>query len=111
MRCFMPLKEAKTYHWGTRTTLRHLVTYSTLSFEICITCDQELTIYQSLRAMFQNVICLYKYRNRLDTYNLLTQGWATQVIVIISDKEIKPMIKYILLMLSFFSITQRVEVK
>ena len=72
----MTSKETKAYHWAMKTALRYLVTDTTLSFNQCIACDQELAIYQSLCAMLDNVPCLNKSRNRLDKYQLLTQRWA-----------------------------------
>ena len=72
MRCFVPSKETKAYHWVMITALRHLVAGTTLSFNPCIACDQELANFQPLRAMMDNVPCLSKPRNRLDKYRLLT---------------------------------------
>ena len=100
MRCFMPLKEAKAYHWAMRTALRHFVTDTILSFDQYIACDKELAIYQPLRAMMENVPCVNKSRNRLDTYHVLKHRWATQVIVTVSSKEGSTILKNVLSMLS-----------
>ena len=71
MRCFVPSKETKKYHWVLRTALRHIVKDTTLLFNQCTACDEELTIYQSLRAVMDTMPCLDKSRNRLEKYHLL----------------------------------------
>ena len=72
MRYFMCSKETKAYHWAMKTELRHLVIDTTLSFNQCIACDQEISIYQPVREMMENIPCLDESCNRLDTYHLLT---------------------------------------
>ena len=44
MRCFMTSKETKVYYWVMRTDLRHLVTDKILSFNQCISCDQDRSL-------------------------------------------------------------------
>ena len=81
--------ETKAYHWAMRTDLQNLVKDTTLSFNQCIACDQELSIYQPLRAMIDNVPCLNKSHNRLDKFYLLTKRWNNSVLVSVSGKEAK----------------------
>ena len=78
-----------------RTDLRYLVTDTPLYSNQCIACDQELAIYQPLRAIMDNIPCLNKFRNRMEKYHLLTQRWNTQVIVTVSGEEIKAILKNI----------------
>ena len=66
MRCFLPSKEIKAYYWAMKTDLRYIITDTTLSFNQYIACDKELAIHQPLRAIMDNVPCLYKSYNRLD---------------------------------------------
>ena len=47
--CFMPLNQARAYHWALRVAAQYLLTDNVLYLSQCIACDQELTIYQSLR--------------------------------------------------------------
>ena len=82
-----------------RTTLRHIVTETTLSFNQCIDCDQKTTIYQPLRTMMENVSCLNKSCDRLNKYHLLTQRWVDRVIVNVSLKESHAILTHVLLML------------
>ena len=105
----MPSKETNTYHWATITALQHLVIDTTLSFKQCIACDQELAIYQPLCAMIENVPCLYKSRNRLGKYHLLTQRWNSKVIVSISGKEAKTLLIFFYKCYHILLITQRIR--
>ena len=85
-----------------RTTLRHLVTDTTVSFNQCIACDQELAIYQSLRKMMKNIPRLNKSRNRLANYHLLTQEWVAKVIVTVNGKEVRAILNSLTSILSSF---------
>ena len=52
--------------------------------------------------MMENVPCPNKACNRLDKHHLLTERWAAQVIVTVSGKEAKAILKNLLSMLSSF---------
>ena len=95
MRCFIPSKEIKVYYWAIRTALQYLVTDTTLSFNQYIAYDYELAIYQTLGAMMDNVPCLNTFRNRLENYHVLTQRCNASLLVSVSGKEAKSILKYI----------------
>ena len=94
-----------------RPDVRHLVTDTTLSFNQCIDCGQETSIYQYLRAIMEKITCLNTSRNRLDKYHFLTKRWVDRVIVTVSGKETHAKLKNILSMISSFLFTQKVRVK
>ena len=98
----MPSKKKKACHWAMITFFRYIVTDTTLSFNQYIAYDQETAIYQPLRKMTENVPCLYKCRNRLEKYHLLTQQRAVQVVVTVRGKEVKAILTNILSMLLYF---------
>ena len=98
----MSSKETHVCHWEMRTALRHLITDTTLSFNQCITCNQELAVYQPLRVMMDNIPCLNKSRDKLDKHHLITHQWVNKVIVTARVKESNAILNIILSMLSFF---------
>ena len=107
----MPSKETKVYHWAMRTSLRYSVTDIILSFNQCIVCDQEITIYKPSHVMMENVPCLNKSRNRLDKYHLLTYQWVTIVIVTVSGKEANAILNNLYQLYYPFLITQGVTLE
>ena len=111
IRCFMTSKEIKAHHWVMRTTLRHIIIDATLSFNQRIVCDQETSIYQPLRAIIANIPFVYKSRNRLDKYHLLTQRWNAKVIVSVSGLETNTILFFSYQCYHLFLITQRVKIK
>ena len=94
-----------------RNTLQHLITDTTLSFNQCIVCDQEITIYQHLHAVMENIPCPNKCCYRLGKYHLLTQWWVDKAVVAITGREAHAILKNMLSILSSFLITHRVNVK
>ena len=99
-RCFMPSKETRAYNWALRVALRHLLSDHILSYNQCVASDQELAMYQPLRAMMEHVPCMYNSRHRLDKYHLLTKEWLDKVALKVSGEEAKTIIKILLNMLS-----------
>ena len=53
----------------------------------CIACDQEISMYQPLRAMMDNSDCLKLSCNRLDKYHLLQKEWKDKVECKVNSKE------------------------
>ena len=78
--CYMPSKEARAYNWALRSALVQLLTHNILVFNQWVACDEELAMYQPLRAMMaDSQSSLYKSCNRLDKYHLLTKEWLDHV--------------------------------
>ena len=79
--CFVPSKEARAYHWDLRSALPHLLTEVTLSYNRCITTDQDQAMYQPFIYIMDNVPCLSKSRYRLDNYHLLQKEWRDLIAI------------------------------
>ena len=99
-RCFMPSKETRAYNWALRVAFRHLLGDSILSYNQCIASDQELAMYQPIRAMIGAVTCLNKSRHRLDKYHLLKKEWLDKVSLKVSGEEATTIIDILLGMLT-----------
>ena len=86
--CYMPSKEARAYNWALRSALVQLLTDNILVFNQCVACDQELAMYQPLRAMMADCqSSLFKSCNRLDKYHLLTKEWLDHVQCKVDKKD------------------------
>ena len=96
------MKEHKGLSLGDENYLQNLIIDIISSFNQCIAFDQVTGIYQFLRAIMATVPYIYKPRNRVDNYYLLTQRWNAKLLVYISGKESKTMLKHILSILSSF---------
>ena len=99
-RCFMPSKETRAYNWALRVALRHLLSDTPLLFNQCVATDQELAMYQPLRAMMEHVPCMYHSRHRLDKFHLLTKEWLDKVAMKVSGDDAKTIIQILLNMLT-----------
>jgi len=86
--CYMPSKEARAFNWALRSALVQLLTHNILIFNQCVACDQELVMFQPLRAMMAaSQSSLSKSCNRLDKYHLLTKEWLDNVQCKVDKKD------------------------
>ena len=86
--CYMPSKEARAFNWALRSALVQLLSSSILHLNQCVACDQELAMYQPLRAMMaESQSSLSKSCNRLDKYHLLTKEWLDNVQCKVDKKD------------------------
>ena len=92
----MPSKEIRAYDWALRAAFPFLITSQTLSFNSCISLDQELAMYQPIHSMINNVPYFQESSHCLDKYHLFTKPWTETVILKIGKKEkTKETCKYI----------------
>ena len=74
--CYMPSKEAHAFNWTLCVAMAQLLSYELLSFNQCIACDQEESMFKPLRGMMDDgTSSLKKSINPLDKYHILTKEW------------------------------------
>ena len=101
-RCFIPSKQQQAYTWIMNEAIEHILSPQTLKFNQCITCDQELTLNNSINSSISSSKDSFSFsKMRLDCFHFFNKVWTETVTMkarstIISSNHLYIMKKWIL---------------
>ena len=81
-RCFIPSKQQHAYTWIMNEAFSHIISSETLRYNQCITCDQELSLNNSITsAVYSSKLSLSNSKMRLDCYHFFKKPWIENVVM------------------------------